>query len=157
MRNKKTDIAAITALAMTVATGISLITYKNTENEANGPVSFLHATVEDGIVEQTDNVYQQIDFYFDNSYVLSYASAKIDKGQTLTLSKGAALVIYDGTMSAVCGDKLINVTDGSPVSEGAQASNNNLYVVKDGGGDLYAEESSELLIKGGYEIIDNEE
>ena len=68
MRNKKITAAIIVMASAAAATVFSLVVHRSsgTNDKANDSLSSLHATIENGIVEQTDNVDEQISSYSSN-------------------------------------------------------------------------------------------
>lgn len=158
MRNRKTDIAAAALVIMAAATAISLATHRNSpaKDETDGNTSVLHTTIEGEIMEETDNVYEQIDTYSTNLNTSSvYDSAEVEKGWYVTFAKGSVFIVDDGSMSAVCEDHLINVTKGISVSDGENMEKYDLYVVTGEEDSIYALEDSEIFVKGGYKITEN--
>lgn len=158
MRNRKTDIAAAALVIMAAATCVSLITHRNSpaNDETDETPSFLHTTLEGEIMEETDNVYEQIDTYSTNLNTSSvYDSAEVEKGSYVTFAKGSVFIVDDGSMSAVCDDHLINVTKGISVGNGEDLEEYDLYVVTGEEDSIYALEDSEIFVKGGYKITEN--
>lgn len=158
MRNKKTDIAAVTIVIIAAATFISLGVHRSSpaDDEAKENKSVLHSTIEGEIVSETDNVYEQIDTYSTNLNTSSvYDSAEVEKGQNVTFAKGSVVLVKEGIMSAVCADSLINITEGIPLENGETADQYNLYVITEDDDGLYADENSEIFVKGGYRITEN--
>ena len=161
MRNKKAETAIIVMAVAAAATVFSLITHRNSNanDKANERLSFLHATVENGIVEQTDNVYEQIDSYSSNFNTNSvYDSAEIAEGDYVRFAKGSVVILTDGDMSAVCDGELINTTQGTAVVNEEKIEKYNLSVITEEGDGLYSLNDSKFFVKGGYEInASNEE
>ena len=99
MRNKKTDIAAVTIVVIAAATFISLGVHRSSpaDDEAKENKSVLHSTIEGEIVSETDNVYEQIDTYSTNLNTSSvYDSAEVEKGQNVTFAKGSVVLVKEG-------------------------------------------------------------
>lgn len=158
MRNKKTAVALIVTVAAFITTCVSLKVHRisNTNDKENRVLSVLHATVENGIVEEIDNVQDQIDLYTSNLYTNSvYDSAEIDKGQFVKFAKGSVVIVTKGRMSAVCEKELIDITEGVSLTKGEETNNNHLYVIIEDGDGLYAEGKAEFFAKGGYEITES--
>ena len=146
MRNKKTDIAAATVVVIAAATVISLGVHKSSpaNDEAKDKNSILHSTIE------------QIDTYSTNLNTSSvYDSAEVEKGQYVTFVKGSVVMLNKGRMSAVCADSMINITEGTSLSDGESIEKYNLYVITEDDDGLYADEDSEIFAKGGYQITEN--
>lgn len=160
MRNKKTDIAAVAVVIIAAATVISLGVHRNSpaDDETKENKSFLHSTIEGEIVSETDNVYEQIDTYSTNLNTSSvYDSAEVEKGQYVTFAKGSVVIVNEGSMSAVCADSMINITEGISLKNGENVDKYNLYVITEDDDSLYADENSEIFVKGGYQITENNE
>ena len=158
MRNKKTDIAAATVVVIAAATVISLGVHKSSpaNDEAKDKNSILHSTIEGEIVSETDNVYEQIDTYSTDLNTSSvYDSAEAEKGQYVTFVKGSVVMLNKGRMSAVCADSMINITEGTSLSDGESIEKYNLYVITEDNDGLYADEDTEIFAKGGYQITEN--
>ena len=125
-------------------------------DEAKDKNSILHSTIEGEIVSETDNVYEQIDTYSTNLNTSSvYDSAEVEKGQYVTFVKGSVVMLDKGRMSAVCADSMINITEGTSLSDGESIEKYNLYVITEDNDGLYADEDSEIFAKGGYQITEN--
>ena len=154
MRNKKTDAALAVVIIAAVATIISVNRDRSSDtNDEADNMAVLHTTVENGVVESTDDIYTQLDTYSSSLDTNSvYDSAHIEKGELVVFAKGSSAIVIDGEMSAVCNDGLINITDGTLLKAGEKVDNNNLYVFKEEDCGLYAVSESEIFVKGGYEI-----
>lgn len=158
MRNKKITAAVIVMASAAATTVFSLVVHRSsgTNDKANDSLSSLHATIENGIVEQTDNVDEQISSYSSNFNTNSvYDSAEIAEGEYVQFAKGSVVILKDGDMSAVCDEELINATDGIPISNGENIQNYKLYVITEDGDGLYSLSDSEFYVKGGYEISES--
>ena len=105
---------------------------------------------------EDENVYEQIDTYSTNLNTSSvYDSAEVEKGQYVTFVKDSVVMLNKGRMSAVCADSMINITEGTSLSDGESIEKYNLYVISEDDDGLYADEDSEIFAKGGYQITEN--
>lgn len=158
MRNRKVDIALAVLILIAAATVLSLAMRKSSPKTgvSGGNPSILHTTLEGETVEEADSVYEQVDTYSTNiDTYLVYDSAVVEKGQSVTFVKGSQIIVDRGSMSAVCSDHLINVTKGISVYGGETLTNYDLYVITDDDDSVIALENSEIFIKGGYKINEN--
>ena len=158
MRNRKVDIALAVLILIAAATVLSLAMRKSSPKTgvSGGNPSILHTTLEGETVEEADSVYEQVDTYSTNiDTYLVYDSAVVEKGQSVTFVKGSQIIVDRGSMSAVCSDHLINVTKVISVDGGETLTNYDLYVITDDDDSVIALEDSEIFIKGGYKINEN--